>query len=201
MTCMQAALPIGTMRGVLLTALLVSGGGAAHAENATYAIDPTHTFVTFDIDHAGLSTVRARFDRTQGTVTLDKAGRTGAADITIDLGSVSTGVPALDTRLTGKDFLNAAEVPTARFVADRFGFDGDKVTDVAGTLTLLGRSRPVTLKAIRFNCYFSPMLRRETCGGDFEATLVRSQFGMLDRLDAGVSDQIRLLIQIEAIRQ
>ena len=41
---------------------------AAQAAPATYAIDPTHTFATFEIDHFGASTNRARFDKKSGNV-------------------------------------------------------------------------------------------------------------------------------------
>ncbi len=60
---------------------------------------------------------------------------------------------------------------------------------------------PVTLKASNFNCYMNPMLKREVCGGDFETTLKRSQWGMSCGLDMGVPDDVRLLIQVEAIKQ
>jgi polyisoprenoid-binding protein YceI len=191
----------GSMKAALFATALVIGAGAAHAESASYAIDPTHTFVHFEADHLGTSTLRGRFDRKDGRVTIDRAARTGSAEITIDLASVSTGVAALDGRLQGRDFFDAAAYPTAAFVADRFGFDGDKITEVAGTLSLLGKALPVVLQARRFNCYQNPLLSREVCGGDFEATIVRSQWGMGFGLDRGLPDRIRLLIQVEAIRQ
>jgi len=27
---------------------------------------------------------------------------------------------------------------------------------------------PVTLKATHYNCYLNPLIKRETCGGDFD---------------------------------
>ncbi|MEP6875511.1 MAG: YceI family protein, partial [Burkholderiales bacterium] len=135
------------MNKTLLACLIAAGAVSAHAEIATYAIDPTHTFVTFEANHFGTSTLRGRFDKKDGLVTLDKAGKTGKAEITIDASSVDTGVVPLDTHLKSKDFFNAAEFGTAKFSADKFSFNGDKVTEVVGTLTLLGKTQPVTLKA------------------------------------------------------
>lgn len=189
------------MTKTLIAALLATGAVAAHAEIATYAIDPTHTFVTFEANHFGTSTLRGRFDKKDGTVQLDKAGKSGKAEITLDTTSISTGVPALDTHLKSKDFFNASEVGTAKFTADKFSFNGEKVSEVSGTLTLLGKTQPVTLKANNFNCYTSPMLKREVCGGDFETTIARSAYGMAYGLNYGLPDSIRLLIQIEAIKQ
>jgi polyisoprenoid-binding protein YceI len=190
-----------TITKTLFACLLAAGAIAAHAASETYAIDPSHTFVTFEANHMGTSTLRGRFDKKEGSVTLDKAGKSGKADITIDATSIDTGVAALDTHLKSKDFFNAAEFGTAKFTADKFAFNGDKVSEVTGTLTLLGKTQPVTLKASNFNCYINPMIKRETCGGDFETTITRTQYGMSYGLNYGLPDAIRLLIQIEAIKQ
>lgn len=188
------------MTKTLLATALLAAAGFAQAQSATYAIDPTHTFVNFEAKHFGTSTLRGRFDRKEGAVQFDRAAKSGKAEITIDIGSVSTGVGPLDGHLKSKDFFNAAEFASAKFVSDKFVFDGDKVTEVAGSLTMLGKSNPVTLKATNFNCYQNPMLKREVCGGDFETTLTRSQWGMTYGLP-GIPDNIRLLIQIEAVKQ
>lgn len=184
----------------LIALALFAAAGLARAESATYSVDPSHTFVTFEALHFGTSTIRGRFDRKEGSVTFDRAAKSGKAEITIDIGSISTGVAPLDTHLKSKDFFNAAEHGSAKFVADKFAFNGDKVSEIGGTLTMLGKSAPVTLKANNFNCYNNPMFKREVCGGDFETTIARSQWGMTYGLP-GIPDNIRLLIQIEAIKQ
>ena len=75
-------------------------------------------------------------------VQFDRAARSGRVEITIDMASVNSGVPPFDGHLRSKDILNVAEHPTARFVGDKFTFAGDKVTEVAGTLTMLGKTHP-----------------------------------------------------------
>ena len=174
---------------------------SAQAQSATYALDPTHTFVTFEMPHYGVTTNRGRFDKKTGTVQLDKAGKSGKVELTIETGSINTGTAAFDKHLQSKDFFNSAEFPTAKFVADKFSFNGDKVGEVSGTLTLLGKTNPVTLKASNFGCYQNPMLKVEVCGGDFETTIVRSQYGMGWGLNFGISDNVRLVIQVEGIKQ
>ena len=189
------------MKTLLISTLALAAATLAHAELTTYSADPSHTTVLFEAKHFGTSTVRGRFDKKEGVVMLDRAAKTGKAEFTFDTGSISTGFAPLDTHLKSKDFFNAAETPTAKFVGDKFSFDGDKVTSVAGTLTMLGKTQPVTLTATNFNCYQSPMLKREVCGGDFETTIARSQWGMSYGLTYGLPDSIRLLIQVEAIKQ
>jgi polyisoprenoid-binding protein YceI len=171
----------------------------AHA--ATYAIDPTHTFVTFEANHFGTSTTRGRFDKKEGMVSFDRAAKTGRVEITIDTASINTGVAPFNSHLQSKDFFNVAAHPSAKFVGERFVFNGDKVSEVAGTLTLVGKTMPVTLKASNFNCYQNPIFKREVCGGDFETTIQRSQWGMNWGIEMGIPDNVRLLIQVEAIQQ
>jgi len=109
---------------------------------------------------------------------LDKAAKKGTVDITIETGSISTGVGPFDGHLKSKDFFNSEAFPTATFKSDKLVFDGEKVTAVEGTLTLLGKSQPVTLKAEGYGCYQNPRIQREVCGGDFVTTIQRSAYGM-----------------------
>lgn len=188
------------MKKSLCLLALAAAAFGAQAQSVTYAVDPTHTFVTWEASHFGTSTSRGRFDKKEGTVQFDRAGKTGKVELSIDMGSISTGVAPFDKHLGSKDFFNVAEHPTAKFVGEKFTFDGDKVTEVAGTLTMLGKTNPVTLKASRFNCFNHPMLKREVCGGDFETTVQRSLWGSSYGLP-GIPDNIRLLIQVEAVKQ
>jgi polyisoprenoid-binding protein YceI len=174
--------------------------GAAQAQTATYSIDPTHTFVTFEATHFGTSISRGRFDKKEGMVQFDRAAKTGKIDISIDMSSISTGVAPFDRHLQSADFFNVAANPTARFVADGFVFEGDRLARVNGSLNMLGKTGPVVLTANRFNCYDSPIFKRQVCGGDFETTIKRSQWGMNYGIP-GIPDDVKLVIQAEAIKQ
>jgi polyisoprenoid-binding protein YceI len=175
--------------------------GVSQAQAATYAIEPTHTFATFEIGHFGTSTNRGRFDKKEGTVEFDRAAKTGSVNLVIDTASINTGTAAFNKHLQSADMFDSAQFPTATFKANQFNFSGDKVSDVTGTLTLLGKTNPVTLKATNFNCYVSLMLQREVCGGDFETTIDRTQFGMSYGVIWGFPKEVRLLIQVEAVKQ
>ena len=182
-------------------ALLAGTTLATQANAAAYAIDPTHTFASFEIGHFGTSTNRGRFDKKEGKIEFDRAAKTGSVEITLDITSINTGTVGFDKHLQSADLFNAAAFPTAKFVSTGMTFNGDKVAEVAGNLTLLGKTSPVTLKASQFNCYNSPMLKREVCGGDFEATIDRTAFGMNYGVDWGFPKAVRLAIQVEAIKQ
>lgn len=161
-----------------------------------WVLDLTHTFATVELPTA-LSTVRARFDKKAGTLQLDRDAKAGRVDFTVETASLSTGSAALDGQLRG--WLDTAAHPQARFVGDAFTFQGQRVAAVAGTLTVAGRSVPVTLTASNFNCYTSPLFKREVCGGDFAATLSRAALG-LGPEGGGWADTLRLVVQIEAVR-
>lgn len=173
----------------------------ALAAPATYAIDPSHTSAMFEALHFGTSTNRGRFLKNSGTVQLDRAAKTGKVELTLDMTGISTGVAPFDKHLQGPDFFDVANHPTATFVSETLRFDGDKVTEVSGNLTLRGQTHPVTLKAQRFNCFDHPMLKREVCGGDFTTTLKRSLWGVNWGLKMGAADDTPVIIQVEAIKQ
>ena len=189
-------------KSLFALATLVLAAGTLHAESVTYKIDPNHTKAIFEARHFGTSTNHGQWDKTAGEITLDKSAKTGKADITIDMASINTGIGAFNDHLKGVDFFDVATHPTAKFVGEKFTFAADKLTEVAGNLTIRGKTNPAILKATSFNCYENPMLKREVCGGDFETVIKRSAFdvnwGIANR---AVSDDIKVTIQAEAIKQ
>ena len=187
-------------RSLIAASVALMTLGSAQAQAVSYSIDPTHTFVTFEAKHFGTSTNRGRFDKKAGSISIDRATKTGKVEVTIDTSSINTGTQAFDGHLKSKDFFNAEAFPQATFVGDKLNFEGDKLTSVSGTLTMLGKTQPVTVKTTSYNCYMNPMLKREVCGGDAETTIQRSAFGMSYGLPF-IPDDIKLVIQIEAVKQ
>lgn len=174
---------------------------AAPAAPVAYLLDPSHSFVTFEVLHFDTATLRGRVGPLSGEVMLDREAGLGRVQLVIDLARVNTGVPVLDARLREPDMLASAATPQAFFVAEQVRFDtSGGVATVRGEFTLRGVGQPLQLTAQRFRCYTSPLLRREVCGGDFEAEFKRSSFGISHSLPF-VADMVRLKIQVEAIRQ
>jgi polyisoprenoid-binding protein YceI len=191
------------MKFIKSLAILAAAAGSstlANAQSSSYSIEPTHTFVMWEAKHFGTSTSRGRFDKTSGSITVDRTAKTGKAEIVIDMKSVNTGVAPFNKHLMNDDFFASDKFPEAKFVGDRFKFDGDKVVEVAGTLTLRGKTNPVTLKGSGFNCYDNPYVKRQVCGGDFETVVTRSLYDVKYGLP-GIPDDIKLTIQVEAIKQ
>jgi polyisoprenoid-binding protein YceI len=185
-------------RAVLALGLAIAAGGTA-AQSVTYRFDPSHSFVQFEVLHFGTSTLRGRFGPLDGVATLDMPAAKGQVSLSIPTQAVSTGLAVLDSRLRQDDLLDSKAHPQAYFVAERFVFDGPTLREVRGEFTLRGISRPLTLHAQRFACSTHPVVQRPWCGGDFEAELRRSDYGLTFGLPL-VADRVRLLIQVEAIQ-
>jgi polyisoprenoid-binding protein YceI len=190
-------LAIGLAGGALLAGALA---GPAAAEPTVYLLDPTHSFVNFELRHFGTSTIRGRFGPLNGSVTLDRAAGRGSVDIAIDTASVSTGLRVFDARIREADLLDSASFPQARFASREFRFDGDKLVELRGEFSLRGVSQPLVLRSTHFACERRELLQAEVCGGDFEAEIERSRFGASFGLPF-VADRVRILVQVEGVRQ
>ena len=173
-------------------------GGVA-AQPAGYTLDPAHSFVHFEVLHFGTSTLRGRFGPLAGHVMLDRAAGRGEVGLRIPLATVNTGVPVLDARLRSAEFLDAAAQPEAFFVATRFRFEAGQPAELRGEFTLRGIGQPLSLRALRFACRIEAP-STEVCGGDFEAQLLRSDFGLTFGLPF-IADRVRLQVQVEGRRE
>ncbi len=182
----------------LLAAVLAAAAVPAVAAGDNYTIDPDHTFPSLEFSHMGLSIWRGKFNRTTGTVTFDRAARTGRAEVRVDAASVDFGHDKMNEFAVTADWLNVAAYPAMTY-AGSLKFRGDVPVAMDGKLTLLGVTRPVPLRLNSFKCMAHPMLKREVCGADAEGELNRADFGMT-RYAEGEAGKIRVRIQVEAIR-
>ncbi|MDO4250170.1 MAG: YceI family protein [Moraxella sp.] len=174
---------------------------ATSATAATYEIDPKHTNARFAIDHFNTSTNVGGFYGVTGTLEFDAQKRTGSLDVTIPVSTLQSSSNEFTTHLLSADLFNASQHPTMRFVSTKFNYSGKKLKSVDGQLTLLGKTHPVRLTANKFNCYDSPMLKTQVCGGDFSATIDRTKWGMDYLVNIGMSKTVKVDIQIEAAKK
>ncbi|WP_206996819.1 YceI family protein [Trinickia mobilis] len=182
-------------------ALAASLSFSAFADMSTYRLDPDHTYPSFEADHiGGLSVWRGKFDKSQGTVTLDRAAKTGTVEVTTDIASVHTGSTKLDQDLQSDQFFDASKFPEATYKGT-IKFKGDQPASVVGNLTIHGVTKPLTLNIDSFKCMPHPMLKREVCGVDAVGEFDRSDFGVDFGKAYGFSMKTKLLISAEALKQ
>lgn len=190
------------MRLSFLTAAVAATllSGVAQAQSATYAVDSTHTFPRFSYSHFGMSTQLSRFDKTTGTVVLDKAAKTGSVDVVIDMKSVDTGFSVFNGHIQGEDFLDTAKYPTATFKSTKVVFDGEKPVAVEGNLTIKDVTKPVTLKVTNFVNMPHPMLKVDAIGADANVVIKRTDFHA-GKYAPYVGDDVTITISLEAVKQ
>jgi polyisoprenoid-binding protein YceI len=190
-----------------LSAIVLPFTAAAQVE--TYAIDPFHTVPYFEIDHLGFATIRGLFSKTTGKFSIDRAANTGSLEVAIPTATVNTGDPdregrprTRDEHLRTSDFFNSAEFPTMTFKSTGVKFAGDNPEVVEGNLTLLGVTRPLTLKVERWKCGPDPRTqgKRFQCGGNASGAFKRSDFGMKFGLP-NVGDEVKLWMSFYGFRQ
>ena len=178
----------------------------AVAAPETYTVDPTHTYMHWEVNHFGVSNWRGRFDKTAGKFTLDRAAKAASVEITVQTASVSSGdhdkgsrSRSLDEHLRTPDFFNVAEYPTMTYKSTSVKFNGDNPGTIEGNLTLLGATKPLMLHIENWKCQPHPFNKKEMCGGNASGSFKRSDFGMKFALPA-VGDEIKLWIQIEGYK-
>jgi len=180
-------------------ALAITAGRAAAQE--TYTIDPVHSQPIFEARHMGFSQQRGSFAKSTGKITLDRAAKKGTVEVVIDTTSIKTYDSRLDEQMKSENFFNVAKYPTLTFKGNNVVFDGDRVVQVDGDLTMLGVTKPVSLKVANFVCGEHPSNKKPMCGAEATATIMRSEWGMKYALPKSVSDEIKLTIPIEAYRE
>jgi polyisoprenoid-binding protein YceI len=185
------------MKRLLFLACLAGLPMLACGETLNLAVDPRHTFPSYEIGHNNYSFQRGRFNRTAGKITLDRENRKGSADIVIDATSVSTGVEKLEEHIRSDDFLKTKANPTITFKSSQFLFDGDRLRSAVGDLTMAGVTRPVTLDVTHFHCEPHKQLKIMVCGAEMVAKIKRSEFGIVYGLPA-LADEMTLRIGVEA---
>lgn len=189
---------------VSAAALLALAAGIAPA--ATYDLDPAHTQIMFKVKHMGIATVTGQFKEFTGTVefTPGKLEAAGAA-ATIAVQSVDTGIGDRDNHLRADDFFGADEYPEITFRSTEIrNVEGDEF-EVVGDLTIRDVTKQVVLDG-QFNGQVVDPWGNERIAFTAEGKINRKEFGLMwnNVLEAGglvVADEVRMVIEVEAIKQ
>lgn len=167
-----------------------------------WVIDPAHTTVGFNVRHMGLSTVRGRFGRFEGTIDGNPEEITSAKGrVEIGVASVDTGDAKRDDHLRGPDFFDVEKYPNMVFASKNITRkDGDRYS-VVGDLTIKDVTREVALDYEHAGEGVDPYGNRRL-GGTLTATIKRSDWGLTWNvaLETGgwlVADKIKLEIDFQ----
>jgi polyisoprenoid-binding protein YceI len=185
-----------------LAALIAAGIGIpAHAAPERFEIDPLHTFPSIEFPHMGISIWRGKFDRTRGSVTLDRSAPSGSVEIVVDTASVNFGLEDMDVHARSADWLDVEKYPTATYTGTLEFADGQPVA-VDGQFTFRGQTKPLKLTLNSFKCIEHPYYKKEVCGADAQGELNWSEWGMTHSgYGKGEAGRLVLRIQVEALKQ
>jgi polyisoprenoid-binding protein YceI len=171
-----------------------------------WTFDLVHSSINFTVRHMVVSKVRGRFTRWGGTLEMDENDPGSArVNVTIEAGSVDTGVDQRDAHLRSADFFDAERFPTLSFDHARIEKRGEGVYQLTGDLTMHGVTRPVTLEVEYAGSAKDPW-GGVRAGFSARATIDRKDFGLTynQLLETGgvvVGEKVEIGIEVEAVRQ
>src|SRR2546429_5671723 len=146
-----------------------------------------------------MSVWRGKFDKTSGTIVLDKQKGTGTVDITVDTSSIDFGMPKLNEHARSAEMFDVEKYPTATYKGTLAGFKNGVPTEVDGQFTLHGVTHPLKLTINQFKCMTYPMDKKEHCGADASASFNRADYGLKFADTYGFKMDVKLAIQVEAV--
>ena len=181
-----------------LSALLVVPGAFAAD---TYAIDPSHSTIGFQIRHL-FSNVTGKFDSFSGAIQFDEANPDqSSVEVTIKTASIDTGVKMRDEDLRSPNFFDAEKNAALTFKSKSVKSTGNNTFDVTGDLTMHGVPKEVVLKVELVGKGAGPK-GSVLSGWDATTALKRSDFGLAwNKVIEGtqvVGDDVKIELHIEA---
>ena len=173
--------------------------GSEPLSSGTFALDPSHTTVTFYYLHQGLSYPLLRATGVAGELEFNPAEvESSSVKVAIAADSIRSNIDYFDDELASRKFFNAERYPHITFSSERYEATGENEGIVHGQVTIRGISKPLALN-VRLNGKAEhPMTGIPVIGFSATGTLNRSDFG-LDRAIPVVADQVDFRIETEFI--
>lgn len=174
---------------------------AAHAQPASYRLDPVHTRVAFAVEHAGFSKAIGTVSGSTGTLLFDPDDLSSASlQVEVPMQRVDLGDEAWNRSTLGRNLLDAERFPVATFVSTRIEPVDATHATVSGILTLRGVSREVEMDVVVNAVKRHPLPPfRRTAGFSATLALDRSDFG-IDAWPTMIGNRVELRIEAEATR-
>ena len=189
-------------RFILLLAVILAPARLAIAQTSTFIPDKAHSEVDFSILHMSLSNVHGRFGNIGGSIVLNDSDISkSTVNVTVDVGTVETGVSARDNDLKSPNFFDVAQFPVATFVSTSVTKSATGLV-VNGNLTLHGVTKPVTLEVQGPTGPVPGMDHKSHSGFSAKTTIRRTDFGIGAKYPtAVVGEEVKLTIDLDIAKQ
>lgn len=168
----------------------------------TYAADPSHSAVAFEINHLGFADYPGLIGDMSGSLTIDPANMAATkVEVSVPIASIYTTSAKLTGDLKGERWFNAAKNPTATFVSTGVTRDAKDPTKakVAGNLTIMGVTKAVVADVEFTGAGVHPFNKKNVVGFEAEIDIKRSDFGMSQMIPA-LGDEVELEISAEFVK-
>ena len=174
-------------------------------EVGTYALDQSHSHVSFSARHLMVTKVRGRFPVTEGSLVIGDDPKDSSVVATIDVAAVESGDPKRDEHLRSADFFDAENHPTVTFRSTKVDDHGDGEFTLEGELTVKDTTRPVTLQGEYLGSQASPWGDTRV-GFTAETEISRKNWGLewnvaLETGGVLVGDKVKLTIDAEWVKK
>jgi polyisoprenoid-binding protein YceI len=172
-----------------------------------WALDPTHSEVTFKIKHLMISNVSGEFTKyAVDAETQEEDFTTAKVVFTADIDSITTGSAQRDAHLKSDDFFNAEKYPQLKFVATKYeNVDNDGSYELYGDLSIRDVTRQLKLD-VEFGGVTKDPWGNTRAGFTISGKINRKDFNLKwnAATESGgvvVSDDVRIHIEIQLIKQ
>ncbi len=171
----------------------------------SWALDTTHTDVSFTARHLMVTKVRGRFPLVEGSVTIAENPVESSVVAVLDAAGVDSGEAGRDEHLRNADFFDVEQYPTITFRSTKVEAARGGDYKLTGDLTIKDVTRPVTLELEYLGTIASPF-GDQRAGFSASTEISRKDWGLEWNmaLEAGgvvVGDKIKINIEAEAIHQ
>lgn len=171
----------------------------------TWAIDPSHSEVTFKVKHLVISTVTGAFNTFEGSVTTQNDDFDGAqASFSLDVNSINTNSTDRDGHLKSGDFFDAEQYPKLTFSNGVLSKNGDSYT-LQGDLTIRDITKPITLDVELGGIAKDPWGNTKA-GFEITGKIARKEWGLnwnapLETGGVLVGEEVKLALNIQLAQQ
>ena len=196
------------MKRLLILAAAISVAGCSSdtvtgdnvIPSGTYALDPSHTYVTFSYLHQGLSYPLLRATRAAGELEYDADNLANSSVMVASAtDSIRSNVDYFDDELSSRKFFNAEKYPHITFTSDSYQETGENQGTVRGKVTIRGITKTIELDVTFNNAIVHPASGIPVVGFSATGSLNRSDFG-LERAIPLVADAVDFQIEVEFLQ-
>jgi polyisoprenoid-binding protein YceI len=167
-----------------------------------YAIDPSHSNVSFEVRHMGIATVRGSFKKFEGQI--DASGDAPVLEGTVEVATIDTGDENRDGHLQAPDFFDVAQFPQISFHSTGTEPAADGQIRLLGEITIKGITKPIELAGTAGDGGTDPW-GNERIGFEVEGVIDRRDFDLkwnqtLPNGNLLVSNEVKLVVSVSAVK-